>query len=95
MKYYFFFCFLIFANNLFAQKEEVIDSLQNVLKTNISPKEQVDILNQIALSYQDKDIKSLEEYGKKALEKAQEIFYIQGIVIAYKKTSYITPFLNM
>ena len=81
--------FLILSTILFAQNQKTIDSLQNILKTNISAKEQVDVLNQIALSYQDKDINSLEEYGKKALEKAQEIFYIKGMVIAYKNIAWV------
>lgn len=74
----------LFTGNLSLNlaSQNVIDSLQQVLETDISDKERVDIYNKIAKS-QRFDSLFVATYTTKAIQLAQEINYPEGISEAY------------
>ena len=69
---------LFCVDALFAQNQETIDSLQNVLKSNISDKEKVDTYVEIAQRYSRIDSLKTKKYAEKAIEIANDYQYQFG-----------------
>ena len=73
---------LIFlASCLFASNK--IDSLEKVLKQNLSDTERVKTLSKLCWEYNDYNPKKALEYGNKALELAKQIGFKKGEAMAY------------
>lgn len=69
---------LSFSINLLAQNQDSLDSLQNMLKSNISEKEKVDVYVKIAHEYSNSDSLNTAKYVDKAILLAGNITYPEG-----------------
>ena len=70
-------------------KKEVIDSLQQVLKSNISDKEKVDTYVRLAEKYSDSDSSKTVKYATKARELATKINYTKGKIEALHEIAWV------
>ncbi len=80
----------LFFLNIQAQNKVIVDSLLNVLETNISEKQKVDIYNNLA--HQVRKLDSLEAmtYVNKAINIAHKIKYKEGVIDAKFEEAYIS-----
>lgn len=74
--------FCLFVTFLSAQNQTTIDSLQKVLKSNISDKEKVDTYVEIAAEYSDSDSLKTHQYATQAIQLAEKISYPEGKIDA-------------
>jgi len=81
--HYFGLILIVLCNVIKINAQGQIDSLQQVLKTNISDQEKIDIYNSIAEQYRFSDSLKLMEYTHKAIQLSQKIDYPIGIIEAY------------
>lgn len=74
--------FLFSYNLLFAQNQVKIDSLEQVLQSDITDKERVDTYVKIAQAYYQSDSLQVFQYANKAIELAEKIAYQEGKIDA-------------
>jgi len=87
---------------LYAQQETAIDSLKSEYKIALNTEHSIDILNEIAWTYQSSNMDSLFHYSQQALQKSYELNYSSGISWAhgslflfhYRKSSLDTAIFN-
>ncbi|WP_438423758.1 tetratricopeptide repeat-containing sensor histidine kinase [Aquimarina macrocephali] len=82
--------FYLIVFNVFSQNQVKIDSLLQVLETNIPEKEKVDTYNIIAQQYAFTDSSQTVRYANKAIQLAEKTNYQEGIVDAYFQISWVT-----
>ena len=80
-------CIPIFS---FSQNQPKIDSLKNLLKTNLSDEKRVDVWNDLAFEFKKNDSSSVAEYTQKAISLAKKINYIEGEIEAYDHIGWAT-----
>ena len=81
---------LFTVNQTFAQNPRTVDSLQQVLKTDISDQQKVDVYNLIAKEYRYMDSIQVARYVSQAIELAQKIDYIPGIADAWYYVGFVS-----
>lgn len=74
---------------VYAQNQEIIDSLETLLKTNLSDKEKVDVWNELAGQLATTDSNSVAEYTQKSIYLSQKINYPEGEARAYHSLGWI------
>ncbi len=88
MKRYASLIIFIFLNfqlfTVFAQNQQVIDSLLNLLETTKEKTIKVDLLNDLCEEYCCSSLKNAEGYGGQALQMAIKISYEKGIADSYR-----------
>lgn len=75
---------------IFAHSSQTIDSLHQVLKTNITDRDKVDTYNKLAEEYRFSDSLKVATYAQKAIQIAQQIDYHEGIADAYYFIGWVT-----
>ncbi|OJJ16777.1 hypothetical protein BKI52_33265 [marine bacterium AO1-C] len=80
---YLFIIFSLILNHAFAQNLHTVDSLQQVLKTNISDQQKVDVYNLMAKEYRYMDSAQVAKYASKAIELSHKIDYVPGEADAF------------
>lgn len=79
------FCVLVLfgVGYAFAQNPTTLDSLDKLLKTNISNQQRADTYNKIAEEYRFSDSSKVNTFANKAINLSQQIDYPEGIADAY------------
>lgn len=73
--------FFLLSNILgIAQNQTAIDSLLQLLKTDISDRDRVDIYVDIARNYRESNFKKVNTYGNRAIALANKIDYTEGTI---------------
>ena len=66
-----------------AQKKQIIDSLKQVLQTNLTDIQKVDTYNALASKYRRKEVILFKRYTNQAIQLAKKIKYAQGLYKGY------------
>jgi len=80
----------ILIQGVSAQNHQVIDSLSQVLETDVSDKKRVDTYNSIAQEYSYTDSLATSKYVNQAIELAEQISYSEGKIDALSTLAWIT-----
>lgn len=72
------FCFFILSTNTFCQKDMVIDSLLNVIKTQSQDTLKVNALNELAWLYRKNNPIEAEKFARNAKKISDSLFYLNG-----------------
>ena len=89
-----FFTVLLFYSTLRAQNQAVVDSLLQVLKTDISDKEKVDMHVKIAKEYHSSDSLNTAKFANKAIQIEEKINYNQGAIDAFFEVAWVTMIME-
>ncbi|OJJ22354.1 hypothetical protein BKI52_06640 [marine bacterium AO1-C] len=74
----------------FSQNQATIDSLQSVLKTDISDRQKVDVYNLLAKEYRRSDSSLVARYTNEAIQLAKQIKYSAGVSDAWYFIAWVT-----
>ena len=73
-----------------AQNQQVVDSLEALLETDLSDKKRVDVLNKLAFKFKETDSSKVARYTQESIELANKIEYPEGEAHAYLHIGWVT-----
>ena len=84
------FFIILYCNIIQGQNKKVVDSLETLLKTDLSTQERVDIYVKLAKQYKNSDSLNTAKYVAKAIQLAERINYKEGKVDALCEIAWAT-----